>query len=86
MSRAGARYAGDVIAAVVAESREAAREGARRLKIAYRDLPVSASIEAAAADESFPIHEGGNRICETDYSCGTGEERGDCRRQLPLVA
>lgn len=72
-----ARYAGDVIAAVVAESREAAREGARRLKIAYRDLPVSASIEAAAADESFPIHEGGNRICETDYSCGTGEERGE---------
>lgn len=71
-----ARYAGDVIAAVVAESKAAAEEGARRLRVSYRELPVSASLEASAAEDSFQIHEGGNKICETDYFCGTGEEKG----------
>ena len=47
-----ARYVGDVIAAVVAESREAAREGARRLRVSYRDLPVSATFAFLASSKS----------------------------------
>ena len=72
-----ARFVGDVIAAVVAETRAAAEEGARRLRVSYRDLPVSATLEASAAEGSFPIHECGNKVCETEFSCGTGEEAGE---------
>lgn len=69
-----ARYVGDVIAGVVAESKKAAEEGARRLSIDYEDLPAIISLSESAAPEACPIHEGGNLLCDVDFSCGSGAE------------
>ncbi|QMW21793.1 xanthine dehydrogenase family protein molybdopterin-binding subunit [Sandaracinobacteroides saxicola] len=45
-----ARFVGDGVAFVVAESREAARAGADAIVVDYDELPVVASIEAAIAE------------------------------------
>ncbi len=73
------RYIGDVLALVVAESEEAAREGADRLQVAYEVLkPVTDMLEA----ESSPVHvhEGGNvlEVCTV--------RRGDVDRTLAAAA
>lgn len=82
-----ARYIGDVIAGVLAESRETAEEGARLLCIDYDDLPAIVSLNESAAHETCPIHEEGNILCEVDFSCGIDteagrEESGRCRSSL----
>lgn len=71
-----ARYVGDVVAGVLAESREAAEEGARRLVIDYEDLPAAVSMSKSTAPDACPVHDGGNILCNVDFSCGGGTEAG----------
>lgn len=54
------KHDGDRIAFVVAETREAARIAASRIKVAYEPLPAVATIEAALDPESPSIHDYGN--------------------------
>ena len=56
------RYVGDVLAAVAAETREAAREAAALIEIDYDVLePVTDPLAALAADAP-PLHDGGNPV------------------------
>lgn len=52
-----ARFVGDGIAFVVAETREAARLGAEAIEVDYAELPAVASIEAALAPDAPKIWE-----------------------------
>ena len=56
------RYVGDVLAAVAAETREAAREAAALIEVEYDVLePVTDPFAALAADAP-PLHDGGNLV------------------------
>ena len=46
------RYAGDIVCAVAADSEALAVQALQSIRVAYRDLPVAAGIEAALADAS----------------------------------
>jgi len=54
------RHHGDRIAFVVAESEEAARTAAHRLRVVYEDLPVLRTAADAMAEGAAPIHPYGN--------------------------
>jgi selenium-dependent xanthine dehydrogenase len=54
------RYVGDVLAAVAAESRAAAREGAALVEVEYEVLEPITDPHRAMQDEAPPIHDGGN--------------------------
>lgn len=59
------RYVGDVLAVVVATTEDAAREGARRIRIEWEVLePVTELLEAEASP--IHVHDGGNllEVCE----------------------
>jgi CO/xanthine dehydrogenase Mo-binding subunit/aerobic-type carbon monoxide dehydrogenase small subunit (CoxS/CutS family) len=74
------RYAGDAVAAVVAESRAAAEAGARAVRVAYRPQPALLSPEAAAAPGAAPLHPGGNLLARP------GVVRGDVAAGLAAAA
>lgn len=65
-------YAGEPIAAVVAETEEAAREGAARIAVDYADLPAVLDVEEALADGAPIIKQAG-----TNYFVYEGHH---CRR------
>ncbi len=50
------RYEGDKVALVVAETRDAAEEGARRVVVEYEDLPAVTDPEAALAPDAPLVH------------------------------
>jgi CO/xanthine dehydrogenase Mo-binding subunit len=50
------RFVGDKVALVVAESKQAAAEGAERLVVDYADLPVVADARAALAPDAPLVH------------------------------
>jgi CO/xanthine dehydrogenase Mo-binding subunit len=50
------RFVGDRVAAVAAETREAAQEAARLIDVDYEPLPALLSPEDALADEAPPLH------------------------------
>jgi carbon-monoxide dehydrogenase large subunit len=52
-----ARYQGDIVAVVVAESRGLARDAAGAVHVEYEELPVVVDIEAALADGAPLVHE-----------------------------
>jgi xanthine dehydrogenase molybdenum-binding subunit len=56
------RYVGDVLAAVAADTREAAREAAGRIEIEYDVLPPLTDPTAALAPDAPAIHPGGNLL------------------------
>ncbi len=56
------RYVGDVLAAVAAETREAAAEAAALIEVDLEPLPAVTDPFAALADDAPPIHEGGNIV------------------------
>ncbi|MCZ6632397.1 MAG: xanthine dehydrogenase family protein molybdopterin-binding subunit [bacterium] len=67
------RYAGEEIAAVAAESAEAAEEALRLIQVDYEELPFSVVEEESMRDEAPKIHPRGNvRVPERRQS-----ERGD---------
>ncbi len=56
------RYAGDAVAAVVAESRAAAEAGAAAVRVDYRPLDPLLSAEAAGRPDAPRLHDGGNLL------------------------
>ena len=52
-----ARYVGDYVAAVIAETRAQARDAAELVEVSYEALPAVADTGAAVAQTSVPVHE-----------------------------
>jgi carbon-monoxide dehydrogenase large subunit len=53
-----ARFAGEAVAAVVADSRYRAEDGVEAVVVEYDPLPVIASVQGALRDDAVRIHEG----------------------------
>jgi len=67
------RYAGDAVAVVVADSREAAEDAIELVEVDYEPLPAVADVEAALADGAPLVHdEFGTNRCYT-WTLETGE-------------
>ena len=64
------RYVGDRVAAVAAVDEKTAAAALRAIKVEYEELPAVFDAEEAAKENAYPIHEGGNIICEVKQSCG----------------
>jgi aerobic carbon-monoxide dehydrogenase large subunit len=71
-----ARYVGDGVAVVVAESREAARDAAELVRVDYDPLPAVIDPEAALADGAPLVHEefGTNRCYVWELAAGEVDE------------
>ena len=71
-----ARYVGDGVAVVVAESREAARDAAELVQVEYEPLPAIVDPDAALADGAPLVHEefGTNRCYTWSLSAGEVDE------------
>jgi carbon-monoxide dehydrogenase large subunit len=67
-----ARYAGDAVAVVVAESVAAAEDGAEAIRIDYEPLPAVVDLETALEADAPLVHPqfGTNRCYALSYSCG----------------
>jgi len=67
-----AKFAGDGVAVVVAESLEEAKDGAEAVDVDYAALPAAIDMEEALADGAPLVHEGfgTNRCYEVAYSRG----------------
>jgi len=68
------RYIGDVLAAVVAETEEIAREAVRRIQVDYEILEPVTDIHQAIKPDAAQIHENGNILSHTRI------QRGDLER------
>ncbi|MDQ2983123.1 MAG: xanthine dehydrogenase family protein molybdopterin-binding subunit [Actinomycetota bacterium] len=71
-----ARYAGDGVAVVVAESREAAQDAAELVEVEYEPLPVVTEAEQALADDAPLVHDefGTNRCYTWELAAGEVDE------------
>lgn len=69
------RHHGDRIAAVVAETEEAAEKAASLIEITYKELPVIMDPAAALEKGSYPIHEHGNHVYTKEIKCGHPMEK-----------
>ncbi|HEY2372277.1 MAG TPA: xanthine dehydrogenase family protein molybdopterin-binding subunit [Gaiellaceae bacterium] len=70
------RYAGDAVAVVVTDSREAAEDAIELVEVDYEPLPAVADVEAALADGAPLVHdEFGTNQCYT-WTLETGEVDG----------
>ncbi|HEV8674602.1 MAG TPA: molybdopterin cofactor-binding domain-containing protein [Methylomirabilota bacterium] len=72
------RYAGDAVAAVVAETRAAADAAARAVRVHYRPLPALLSADAARRADAPRLHPAGNLLARPavrkgDVARGLGE-------------
>jgi carbon-monoxide dehydrogenase large subunit len=67
-----ARYQGDIVAAVVAETRAQAKDAAETVDVGYEELPVVVELEAAMAEGAPILHEefGTNVAYHTETSTG----------------
>jgi carbon-monoxide dehydrogenase large subunit len=70
-----ARFAGDGVAVVVAETREQAKDAAEAVHVDYEALPVVVDVEAAAADGAPVIHDdlGTNTVVHWSHG-GAGDQ------------
>jgi len=69
-----ARYMGDGVAVVIAESREAARDAADLIDVDYEELPAVANAKKAAQDGAPLVHEDApNNLC-FDWELGNPKE------------
>jgi carbon-monoxide dehydrogenase large subunit len=57
LSRDKARYAGDGVAVVIAESRAAAKDAAELVDVEYEPLPAVTAVEAALAESAPLVHD-----------------------------
>ncbi len=69
------RYHGDRVAAVVAESKEAAEKAAALIEVSYKELPVILEPQEALREDSYPIHEHGNHVYSKEIKCGEPLEK-----------
>ena len=63
-----ARYAGDVVASVVAEDEECAEAALRKIKVEYKELPPLVSLDDTIKNRDVKIHESGNVITSIDFT------------------
>ncbi|MDH4334242.1 MAG: selenium-dependent xanthine dehydrogenase [Chloroflexota bacterium] len=75
-----ARYVGDVLAAVAAETRAAAREAAELIRVEYEVLAPVVDPEEALGPDAPPIHPGGNLLSTSVV------RRGDVEAALATAA
>jgi len=68
------RYIGDVLAGVVAETEEAAREAVKHIQVEYEVYEPVTDIHIALSDESPHIHPGGNLLSRTTIQRGELEK------------
>ena len=64
------RFVGDRVAAVAAETEEAAEEALKLIKVEYEELPAIFDVEEAAKEGSFEIHPGGNVLNRISANAG----------------
>ena len=57
------RYIGDGVAIVIAESLEAAKQGMKKVKVNYLELPAVYEVEDALAEGAPAIHGTSNEVC-----------------------
>lgn len=68
------RYVGDAVAAVAADTPEAAERALALIEVDYKELPVLDSPEKALAAEAPLLHPQGNVLHRTEYNAGEPEE------------
>jgi carbon-monoxide dehydrogenase large subunit len=68
-----ARYAGDGVAVVVAESRAAAKDAAELVEVDYEPIPSVTDVEAALADGAPLVHDDAPGNCAYTWSLVTGD-------------
>ena len=68
------RYLGDPLALVIAESEQAALQGAAAVRVDYAPLPAVDDPREALADSAPLLFEGGNLCCEFHLERGSAEE------------
>ena len=68
------RFIGDVIAAVFAETREAAEEAVQKIKVNFKSLPVVSTPMEALRPDAPKIHEEGNICGQTELRLGDIEK------------
>jgi aerobic carbon-monoxide dehydrogenase large subunit len=64
------RYAGEIVACVVARNRYAAADALERIDVDYEPLPAVLDMEAALAEGSPTVHEHGNKAYEWPFAQG----------------
>lgn len=65
-----ARYVGDPVALVAAESESAAVEAANAVTVEYEDIPPVSTVEEAKNSDTEPVHEKGNLLFTRDIIKG----------------
>jgi carbon-monoxide dehydrogenase large subunit len=68
-----ARFVGEPVALVVAETEAIAQDAAELIAVEYEDLPVSVTADAALADGATPVHEDYSDNLAFDYEYGSRE-------------
>ncbi|MEE8450077.1 MAG: xanthine dehydrogenase family protein molybdopterin-binding subunit [Thermodesulfobacteriota bacterium] len=68
------RYIGDEVAAVAAESEEAAEEAVQQIVVEYQELPAVFDAELALKPPAPEIHPGGNLASQFKYERGNVEQ------------
>ncbi|MFY9284478.1 MAG: molybdopterin cofactor-binding domain-containing protein [Miniphocaeibacter sp.] len=68
------RFVGDRVAAVAAETMEAAEQAVNLIKVEYEELPPIFDVEEAAKENAYPIHPGGNVLNEIKANAGDVEK------------
>ncbi|MDF2836445.1 MAG: xanthine dehydrogenase, partial [Paenibacillus sp.] len=68
------RYIGDAVAAVAAETKEAAERALALIEVDYEPIPIVDDPEAAMRPESPLLHPGGNVLHRTHYRKGDPDE------------
>lgn len=68
-----ARFAGDAVAAVIAESPSSAEDAAELVEVEYRELPVVTTAEAAMADGAPILHDGWDSNVAYHMHAGSGD-------------
>lgn len=68
------RFVGDRVAAVAAETKEAAEKAIKLIKVEYEELPAVFNVEEAIKDDAPKIHPEGNSIIEMTANAGDVEK------------
>lgn len=69
-----ARYMGDAIAAVAADTDDIAEEALRLIEVDYEPLPVVSDPELALREDAPLLHEDGNLLHRAEYKSGDPDE------------
>lgn len=69
-----ARFVGDRIAAVAAESESIAEAALKLIKVEYEPLPVVTDVKSAIKEDAYSIHPGGNIAAKMEVKAGDVEK------------